>query len=125
MMADVIVLRPDLREALENTAEQEARTLSDLVNEAVDEYVFRLQQKKIDREVKAYERLHPDLRERFLGQWVAIHEGQLVDHDSDQRALYHRLRERFGRTSVLMKQVRESPIDEIWWRTPSTGKRPS
>src|SRR5690348_12440163 len=107
MMADVIVLRPDLREALENTAEQEARTLSDLVNEAVDEYVFRLQQKKIDREVKAYERLHPDLRERFLGQWVAIHEGQLVDHDSDQRALYHRLRERFGRTSVLMKQVRE------------------
>ena len=78
MMADVIVLRPDLREALENTAEQEARTLSDLVNEAVDEYVFRLQQKKIDREVKAYERLHPDLRERFLGQWVAIHEGQLA-----------------------------------------------
>jgi hypothetical protein len=63
MMADAIVLRPDLREALENTAEQEARTLDDLVNEAVGQYVFRLQQKKIEREAAAYERMHPDLRD--------------------------------------------------------------
>lgn len=124
-MADVIVLRPHLREALENTAEQEARTLDDLVNEAVGLYVHRLQEEKIRREAQAYERMHPDLRDQFLGQWVAIHDQQLVDHDSNTEALTRRIRAKFGRVSVLIRRVSETPVDEIRIRTPSTGKRPS
>ena len=122
-MADGIVLRDDLREILESNAQQESRTLNDIVNEAVGLYVHRMQQAKIDREVEAYERMHSKLRDRFLGQWVAIHDQQLVDYDADREPLYRRLRNRFGRTSVLIRRVSESPIHEIWMRTPSTGKR--
>ncbi len=125
MMADPIVLRPDLCEALERNAEEESRTVSDLVNEAVSEYVFHLQQKKIEREAAAYEQMHPDLRERFLGQWVAIHDGQLVDHDSDRMALYRRVRARFPHTAILVHRVVETPFETIWMRTRSTGKPPS
>jgi hypothetical protein len=124
-MADVVVLRPDLREILERNAEQEARTLDDLVNEAVALYVHRLQQKQIEREAEAYERMHPSLRDRFLGQWVAIHDQQLVDHDSDRLALYRRVRTRFGHTPILMRRVAESPVETIWMRTRSTGKKSS
>ena len=122
-MADGIVLRDDLREILESNALQESRSLNDIVNEAVGLYVHRMQQAKIDREVEAYERMHSKLRDRFLGQWVAIHDQQLVDYDADREPLYRRIRNRFGRTSVLIRRVSESPIHEIWMRTPSTGKR--
>jgi hypothetical protein len=124
-MADGIVLRPNLRETLERNAEQESRTLNDLVNEAVSQYVHRLEQEKILREAEAYERMHSDLRARFLGQWVAVHNQQLVDHDSDQQALYRRVREQFGHTAVLMRRVGETPVETIWLRTRSTGKLPS
>ena len=122
-MADGIVLRADLREALESSAAGESRTLNDLVNDAVDLYLHRLQQEKIDREAAAYERLHAQLRDEFRGQWVAIHDQQLVDHDPDSEPLYRRVRERYGRTSVLIRRVADSPTEEVWMRTPERGKR--
>jgi hypothetical protein len=122
-MTDAIVLRPDLREILERSAKRESRTLNDIVNEAVGLYVHRLQQEKIDREAEAYQGMYDTLRCRFPGRWVAIHNQELVDHDSDSQALYQRVRKRFGRTSVLIRQVTERPVDEIWMRTPATGKQ--
>jgi predicted DNA-binding protein len=124
-MAEAIVLSPDLREILESTAEREARSLNDIVNEAVWLYVDRLQRRKIDREADAYERMHDELRERYFGEWVAVHDGQLVDHDSDSQALYRRIRDKFGRTAVLLTRVSEKPVQDIWMRTRSTGKLPS
>jgi len=122
-MTDAIVLRPDLREVLERSAERESRTLNDIVNEAVGLYVHRMQQAKIDREAEAFERMYGSLRGKFSGKWAAVHNQQLVDHDSDSQALYRRVRKKFGRTSVLIRQVSERPVDEIWMRTPATGKR--
>lgn len=42
----------------------------------------------------------PDERKRYRGEFVAVRGGQVVDHDPDQRALYLRVRARFGRTPV-------------------------
>jgi hypothetical protein len=122
-MADTIVLRPDLREALESSATRERRTVNELVNDAVGLYVHRLQQEKIDREAAAYERLHAELRDQYRGQWVAIHDQQMVDHDPDSESLYRRIRDKYGRTSVLIRRVTDSPTEEIWMRTPERGKR--
>ncbi len=44
----------------------------------------------------------PDERARYHGKFVAVHDGQVVDHDPDQRALYLRVRAHFGRTPVLI-----------------------
>ena len=38
-MAEILVLRADLRETLERDAEQDARSISDIVIEAVERYV--------------------------------------------------------------------------------------
>ncbi len=44
----------------------------------------------------------PDERARYRGKFVAVHDGQVIDHDPDQRTLYLRVRARFGHTPVLI-----------------------
>lgn len=56
---------------------------------------------KLDREIAAYEKQHPILKQTYLGQWVAIHQGQLVDHDPDEPSLYRRIRANYGRLSMV------------------------
>ncbi|MCI0576612.1 MAG: DUF5678 domain-containing protein [Chloroflexi bacterium] len=119
---DTVKLKPDLHERLAQDAVQEARTVDDLVNEAVEHYLLERQRAKIERETAAFEALYPQLREQFLGEWVAFHNQKLVDHDTDRSALYQRVRKAYGKISVLIRQVTEQYNDEIWIRTPSTGK---
>ena len=41
-------------------------------------------------------------RQSYPGEFIAVHNQQVVDHDPDQRSLYLRVRERFGRSPVLI-----------------------
>ena len=41
-------------------------------------------------------------RKRYAGEYVAVHDGQVVDHDADQRVLFLRMRSRYGRRPVLI-----------------------
>jgi len=117
-----VVLRDDLRETLEKSAEQESRSVDEIVNEAVGLYLRERQRAKLDKEISAYEAMHAELRLKYLGQWVAMHDQELVDHDPDGSALYQRIRAKYGKTSVLIRQVMQQPIEEVWIRTPDTGK---
>jgi len=119
---ETIVLEPGLRAWLEQDAAQDVRSLNDLVNEAVARYLRERQQTKLDREIVAYEAMHPRLLQEHLGEWVAIHHQKLIDHDNDCAALYRRVRARYNRTSVLIRQVTPDPIEEVWAHTPTTGR---
>ncbi len=119
---DAIVLEPDLRAWIEQDARQDARDVNELVNEAVAHYLRERQQAKLDREIAAYEAMHTELLRDHAGEWVAIHRQTLVDHDMDRVALYRRIRQRYGRTSVLLREVTADPVEEVWIRTPTTGK---
>ena len=117
-----LVLRPDLLETLERDAERESKSVNELVNEAVAHYLRERQRAKLSQEIAAYKALHQELKQKYLGQWVAVHEQKLVDHDPDGGALYQRVRAKYGRAAVLIRQVTEQIIEEVWVRTPSTGK---
>jgi hypothetical protein len=41
-------------------------------------------------------------RARYSNQYVAVKNGQIVDHDAEQRALYLRVRRRFGPDSIAI-----------------------
>jgi hypothetical protein len=41
-------------------------------------------------------------RLRYQGQYVAVYQREVVDHDPERRALYLRVRKRFGPTPVLL-----------------------
>jgi len=119
---ETIILRPDLRRALEQDAAQETKSVNDIVNDAIEHYLRERQRAKLNQEIAAYETMHPILRKNHLGHWVAIHNQQLVDADEDKLALYRRIRSKYEKTSVLIRQVSENPIEEVWIRTPTTGK---
>lgn len=58
---EAIRLRPDLLVSLEDDARREDRSVSDIVNDAVAYYLRKQQRAKLDREISAYESMHPDL----------------------------------------------------------------
>lgn len=70
------------------------------------------------REVEAYHRLHPELLEQYKGQYVAIFQGQLVDHDQDSEALSERILARLPDQVVLQRKVEYSPEVVLQFRSP-------
>jgi Family of unknown function (DUF5678) len=117
MINEPIILQPEWRAWLEQSAQQEARTPSDLVNEALEHYYRIRQREKLNVEVAAYEAMHAELWRTLPGKWVAIHQQQLVDHGSDSVALYRRIRATYPRMSVLIRQVHALPVEDIMWHS--------
>ena len=117
-----IDLRPDLTALLSSNARRENKSIGELVNEAVEFYLEARWSEALDREAVAYGEMHASLWQTIPGKWVAVYEGRVVDQDDDGKTLYLRVRERFGETPVFMCQVSSTPEEEIWVRTPSTGR---
>jgi predicted DNA-binding protein len=76
------------------------------------------QAKKIAREQQQYEAQHTALLGAFAGEYIAMHEGQIVDHDADRVALSRRIRSRYGRTAILIIRVGDTPQMRIVMRSP-------
>jgi len=117
MNTNMITLQPELIEQVRWIVESERVTIEDFVNEAVRERLERLEDQKLETEARAFERMHPQLVEQYLGQFVAVHDGQVVDADVDFEALFLRLQKRFGDIPVLIRLVGVKPILEL--RAPS------
>ena len=120
-----IELKPELHQSLEQVARQQASTVTELVNQAVENYLREQQRAKLDREITSFQSMHAMLKQEYLGEWVAIDQGKLVDHDKDVASLYERVRAQYGKTSVLIRQVNEIAIEQITIRTPSVGRTSS
>ena len=117
-------LRPDLSATLVEQSRREDRPITEIVSDAVEQYLERKWHDKLDEELAAYSKLHPELVRTHFGAWVAIHDGAVVDQDRDRVALYRRIRQQYGRVPVLVCEVTAESVEEIWLRTPSTGRLP-
>lgn len=84
-----------------------------LVNDAVRRYLWELDREIISQETAEYRRQHAQIKANYLGQYVAMHKGQVVDHDADFTTLRQRIRQRFGRTPIMMTLVEETPDPEF------------
>lgn len=72
----------------------------------------------MSREEAAYRMMHTELIAHYADEYVAIYQGQLVDHDRDELALLRRLDAQYPNEVVLMKQVRPLPEPELRFRSP-------
>lgn len=72
----------------------------------------------MNQNVEAFIALHVELVKHYLGQYVAICEGQLVDHDLDPVVLLQRIRTRFPGQVVLRRKVESIPERELHIRHP-------
>jgi len=113
-----ITLQPDLAEQVAQMAETAGIGITDLINEALSEYLQRFSDEKIEAEAQAFKGMHETLKEQYFGQFVAVHNGQVVDADADFEAVFLRVQTRFGRIPVLIRRVSEEPTTELHFRSP-------
>jgi hypothetical protein len=65
---------------------------------------------KGEREYRAFLRLLPELLATHRGQYVAIHEGQVVDSDPDDVALILRVQARVGYVPLYVGRVTDQRL---------------
>lgn len=93
-----------------------------LIDRAVRAYLRQLDRERIKAEAQAFQSQHAELVRNYLGQFVAIYNGHLVDHDPDFEALHGRIRQKFGQQPVLLRQVEIQPERELVFRSPRLEK---
>ncbi|HKE04454.1 MAG TPA: DUF5678 domain-containing protein, partial [Blastocatellia bacterium] len=66
-------------------------------------------------EKRTFEAMREQLLSQYEGQYVAIHKGQVVDHDSDKLRLGLRVYRQFGYQPIYVKLVtrEEIPVKRI------------
>jgi predicted transcriptional regulator len=113
-----IILDPDLVQQIENLADNDDNDAQAFVEKAVRAYLIQVQREKIRAETVAFNAQREELRAMYRGQYVAIHQGKVIDHDSDLRTLQLRVYEQLGHTPVLLKRVTDDPERELIFRSP-------
>lgn len=103
-----VVIEPELYKRVEEVAAEYEASTDEIFVEALRSYLWDWQRRKISEESEIYRQRHPELRDQYQGQYIAMHNGQVVDYDTDFKSLRQRVRQRFGRTPVLMTLVKSS-----------------
>jgi len=117
MNTSAVALQPDLVERVRRVTKNVGASVEDFVNQAVRERLENLEDQKLEAESQAFERLHPQLIRQYMGQFVAVHNGQVVDADANFEALFLRLQQHLGEIPVLIRAVSTEPTPEL--RAPS------
>jgi hypothetical protein len=112
------VLMPDrVFTELIPVAEQE-KGIEEVVSDAVQRYLWEARECQIDREMEAYRAMHTELKQRYLGQYVAIHNGEVVGNSADRLVLSQMIRQEYGHTAVFITLVEEKPEREFVMHSP-------
>jgi hypothetical protein len=105
-----ITLEPDLYDRVKAAAQEQQASVDEVFAKAVQTYLWEQQRQKISGESRLYQQQHARLKAHFLGQYIAMHDGQVVDHDTDFTQLRRRIRAQYGRTAVMITRVEETPV---------------
>ena len=73
---------------------------------------------QMEKEAAAYDAMREEMVEKYLGQYVAVFQGKVVDHDDDPGALVDRLDEQYPDDVVLVREVHEGPDRVLRMRSP-------
>ncbi|MCB0111472.1 MAG: hypothetical protein KDE53_36370 [Caldilineaceae bacterium] len=76
------------------------------------------------KEIAAYQKMHSDLVKTYLGEYVAIYQGELVDHDADPVALHERITTNYPDKVVLSRKVQKDADPVLHMRSPRLARLP-
>ena len=113
MTSTSISLQPDLVRQINRLSQAKGETVEEFIDHAVRKHVERLEEQKLKAEAQAFIHLHSQLVSQYLGQFVAIFEGQLIDHDEGFETLFLRIQNTHQDEIVLIRQVTPKPTIEL------------
>jgi hypothetical protein len=99
-----------LAEEVNRVAIHEGKEAKEVLAEAVRQYLNAYREKRIRVEAKAWYAMPVETRTQYQGIFVAVYNGEIVDSDRNQRTLYLRAKERFGREPVLLVEGGDQPM---------------
>ncbi len=70
------------------------------------------------KEVDAFEKQHEHLVAQYLGHYIAMHQGKVVDYDTDELLLVDRIEATYPNEVVLIRLVEERLPGLIYIRSP-------
>lgn len=125
MSQSITITLPDhVYRRVQNLAREAQRDVTELVAERVVDsfagYTFPVDpnRPKMLRERAAYEALHTSLLRDYLGQYVAIYQGQLIDADPDVMVLDERVRNKYPDEVIMITKVEQETQRTIHFRSP-------
>jgi ferric iron reductase protein FhuF len=113
-----IDLSPRLLEQVQSMARWQHVTADELAMRALSSYLDRLELEKLQSELDAFQAQLPVLLATYPDQYVAMHEGHVIDHDVDLRTLHSRVYTKVGLVPVLLQKATEAPAPDILIRSP-------
>jgi len=123
MSTEILLTVPDdIYDQVAQAADKLERNVADLLLETIT-CIFAPppidpKRAQMNRNVAAYQALHAQLVKNYLGRYVAIYQGQLVDHDTDPIILLQRVRAKYPDQVVLRRKVEPVAEREITVRHP-------
>jgi hypothetical protein len=120
-----ITLKPDVAEQIVRLIWETQTSADVIVDKAVRAYLEQVRREKVRAETEAFERQRDSLLAAYKHEVVAIHEGEVIDHDPNLRTLPMRVFARLGHTPVLLKPVTPAPERELVFRSPHFEREPS
>lgn len=114
----VVDLDPRLFEQMRWIARWQKVSADELATRALSSYLDQLEWEKLQAEMDAFQSQLPTLLARYGDEYVAMHEGQVIDHDPDLRTLHSRVYAAMGSVPVLLQKVTDVPAPDILVRGP-------
>jgi hypothetical protein len=102
-----VVMEPQLYSRIEKAAQEHKADVEGILAEAVRQYLWELDRRKISEESQIYRQRHAELKTLYLGQYIAMRDGQVMDHDADFQALRQRIRQQFEDAPVMITRVED------------------
>ncbi len=114
----VLRLNPETLSELEKMADQYDVDANRLLENALKAYRRQLEEEKSKLEKQHFLSQHAKLKEAYLGHFIAMDHGQVVDHDLSFETLHQRIRQQFGRQAILIRRVEVEPDRPLMIRSP-------
>lgn len=86
--------------------------------EAVSPFYQDPRQPLMQKEEEAFIKMHEELVTKHLGDYVAIHQGRVVDCDTDEVRLVDRIQMSYPEEIVLIRQVQPDSPPPLYFRSP-------
>ncbi|MBI1295682.1 hypothetical protein GC175_12080 [bacterium] len=100
----------ELASTIQTAASQQHMSVEEYLLQVVRRERTLAQQRKVEDEMAWWFAQPMVQRARYEGEFIAVHEHEVVDHDQDKVALHRRIRAKYGQTAVLIIPA-EGPRD--------------
>ena len=113
-----VALKPDVAEQISQIAGESKMETEAVVDTAVRAYLRKRAEEKIRAEQKKFNEQKESLLVKYKGEYVAVHNGEVIDHDPSIGELHRRVHTSLGRIPVLLKKVTDEPDRVLVFRSP-------